>query len=300
MAHVASHMVGQRAGIPIVVDMRDPWSMVEHLPLELASPLWYRLARRHERQVLSDAALVTMNTDSGREAMQALYPERAERFATIRNGCDDDAIPAPRRDGAFRIRFAGSIYIDRDPRLVFRAAARVIGELGLTPEQFLIEFAGDVDRYAGIPTLTIAQEEGIARHVRVNGQLARKEVLEFLAGASMLLSLPQDTDYAIPAKIYEYMRVDAWMLVLAHPGGATARLLENTEADVIDPSDVDGMVRTIRSRFQQFVRGDLPKPIGRDGQFDRRVQSEKLIALIEEIVARHPRDQAAEGHHATA
>jgi hypothetical protein len=160
--------------------------------------------------------------------------------------------------------------------------------LGLTPEQFLIEFAGDVDRYAGVPMMSIAHEEGIARYVRVNGNLARRAVLEFLAGASMLLSLPQDTDYAIPAKIYEYMRVDAWMLVLAHPGGATARLLENTEADVVDPADVEEMARAIRSRFEQFVHGELPKPIGRDGRFDRRLQSEKLIGLIEEIVARRP------------
>jgi hypothetical protein len=134
----------------------------------------------------------------------------------------------------------------------------------------------------------------------VSGQLNRNAVLEFLAGASMLLSLPQDTDYAIPAKIYEYMRVDAWMLVLAHPNGATARLLESTEADVVDPADVDGMAQAIRSRFEQFVGGELPKAIGRDGRFDRRVQSERLIGLIEDIIEWHPRGQAAGTRRATA
>lgn len=286
MAHVASLELGRRTGLPFIADMRDPWSMVEHLPEEMASPVWYRIARRHERRVISHAALVTMNTDPGREAMQALYPEFAERITTIRNGCDDDAIPETQRDGVFRIRFAGSIYIDRDPRPLFRAVARVVTELALTPERFLIEFVGEVDRYAGIPTMTIAEEEGIAAFVRVNGPLRRNEVLKFLAAASVLLSLPQDSDYAIPAKIYEYMRASAWMLVLAPPRGATARLLENTEADVVDTADVDGLARALRKRFEQFVRGELPKPVGRDGRFDRRVQSEKLMNLIEEISGR--------------
>jgi glycosyltransferase involved in cell wall biosynthesis len=260
---------------------------VEHLPEEMASPLWYRFARRQEQRVVSKAALVTMNTDPGREAMQALYPDFAERFTTIRNGCDDDVMPALRRDGVFRIRFAGSIYIDRDPRLLFRAAARVVAALRLTPEQFLIEFVGEVDRYAGTSTITIAEEEGVAQYVRVGGPLRRKEVLEFLGAATVLLSLPQDSAYAIPAKIYEYMKAGAWMLVLAPPHGATARLLENTEADVLDPADVDGMARAIRLRFEQFARGELPKPVGRDGRFDRRAQSEALMNLIEGIAARH-------------
>jgi hypothetical protein len=137
-----------------------------------------------------------------------------------------------------------------------------------------------VYRYAGTPTLQIAQEEGIKEYVRVSGLVPRKEALEFFAGASMLLSLPQDSDYAVPAKIYEYLRFEAWMLVLATPDSATGRVLEDTEADVVDHADIDGIARVIRQRYEQFARGERPLPIGRDGRFDRSIQAKKMLDLI--------------------
>jgi hypothetical protein len=57
----------------------------------------------------------------------------------------------------------------------------------------------------------------------------RKEALEFLAGATMLLSLPAGQRLCVPAKIFEYVRFEAWMLVLATPESATGRLLAGTE-----------------------------------------------------------------------
>ena len=225
-----------------------------------------------------------MNTESSRDAMHAAYPRRAGIIETIRNGCDDEPLPASQRDGRFTIRFAGSIYIDRDPRPVFRAAGRIITELGLAPSQFAIEFVGDVDRFGGTPTMQIAREEGVDSYVSLRGLVNRRAAMEFLAGAAVLLSLPQDSDFAIPAKIYEYLRIDAWMLVLAHEHSATARLLEGTDADVLEPADVEGIARALRRRYEQFRRGETPTAAGGDGRFDRRLQSERLMDLIEGIL----------------
>ena len=283
MAHDGARGIARRLGLPHVVDMRDPWSLVQRISEEIAGPLWSHLARKFERRVVRDAALITMNTEASRDAMRAAYPERAGIIETIRNGCDDEPLPPARRDGRFTIRFAGSIYIDRDPRLVFRAAAALIRDLRLTPAQFAIELVGDVDRFAGTPTMQIAREEGVEGYVALRGLVKRHEALEFLAGATVLLSLPQDSDFAIPAKIYEYLRFDAWMLVLAHEHSATAKLLASTDADVLEPSDVEGMARALRRRYDQFQRGEIPEAAGRDGRFDRRVQSERLMDLLEDV-----------------
>lgn len=281
MAHEGGRLTSIRTGLPHVVDMRDPWSLVHRLQESIASPLWLWLATHYERRVMSNATLVTLNTDATRDAMRAAYPQHAAKIDVVRNGSDNDQLPPAKRDSRFRLRFAGSIYLDRDPRTLFMAAKRLITELKLTPQQFLIEFVGQVYRYAGTPTLLIAQEEGIKDYVRVRGLVPRKQALEFLAGATMLLSLPQDSDFAIPAKIYEYVRFEAWMLVLATPGSATGQLLEGTEADVVDHQDVDEITRVLHQRYDQFVRGERPLPIGRDGRFDRTLQSKKMMDLIE-------------------
>jgi len=255
MAHEAGRLASKKSGIPHVVDMRDPWSLVQRLREEVASPLWVRTARAYEERVVRHASLITMNTQAARDAMRAAYPPEAYKFEVIRNGSDDEPLPRPARDGCFRIRFAGWIYMDRDPRRVFRAIRRATKELGLTPEQFKIELVGHANRYANTPTAQIAEEEGIVDFVSVKGQLPRHQALEFLAGATMLLSLPQDSDYAVPAKIYEYVRFHAWVLVLTKPTSATAEVLRYSDADLVDPSDDDAIARVLIKRYKQFAAG---------------------------------------------
>lgn len=280
VAHLAGRDAAIATGVPLVVDLRDPWSLVERVPERTASALWFWIARRQERSVMRRAAAVTMNTERARDAMRAAYPEFAERIHVVRNGADETARVETARDDVFRIRFAGSIYLDRDPSTFFRAAARVIGQRALTPGEFLIEFAGREDTHARPSVQAMAARAGIPDFVRVHGVLPRPRALEFVAGATMLLSLPQDSTMAIPAKIYEYVRMPAWMLVLATPDSATADLLRGTDALVTDPDDIDAIADAIAHRLDAFRGGARPLPVGRDGRFDRRHQSARMLELV--------------------
>lgn len=300
MAHEGARLISRAANLPHVMDMRDPWSLVQRLHEATASATWVRLARRFEQRTVSNATLVTMNTEPACAAMRGAYPELAGKFEVVRNGCDDEPLPEPKSDGHFRIRFAGSIYADRDPRPVFKAARRVIDALDLSPDQFSIELVGQANRYAGTPTVQIAEEEGITPYVRIGGRQQRKQAMEFLAGASVLLSLPQDSDFAVPAKIYEYLRFPAWMLVLATEGSATEQLLRDSEADVLQPDDIDGISAALQLRYEQFAAGVRPLPIGRDGRFDRRAQARKMMELISQrCIPPHQRRTSGGGRLST-
>ena len=136
MAHEAGRLIAERAGIPLALDFRDPWSLQERVGEQMASPVWFALAERYEGHAVRDAAVVAMNTDASRDAMLARYPDARDKIITVRNGCDDEPLPSPKRDSRFTIRFAGEIYIDRDPRILFRASARAVRELQLTPREF--------------------------------------------------------------------------------------------------------------------------------------------------------------------
>src|SRR5207253_3182453 len=116
----------------------------------------------------------------------------------------------------------GSICLDRDPRLLFRSAAAVVRRLRLTPTEFGIDFIGHVEEIGGRTVRQMAEEEGVAEFVDIGGPQAHDAAMHFLAGATMLVNLPQDSDLCVPAKIFEYVRFDAWLLVLASKGSATA------------------------------------------------------------------------------
>ncbi len=281
MSHDIGRRVSQRYRIPFIMDMRDPWSHVERLPEAIASPAWTRLASRYERMAVERATLIITNTDVAQQHMAATYPLRARDIVTVTNGADEDALPQQRRGGRFVIAHAGTLYLDRDPRALFQAAARIIRELGLTPDDITLEFIGELEAVGGFPIEDVARAEGIAGYVRTGPSRPYREALAFMADATMLVTMSGGNMAAIPAKTFECVRFPAWVLALSAPGSATALLLTGTGADVASPGDVDGIATAIRNRYLQHRDGVVPEPIGRDSRFSRRYQAGVLLDLIE-------------------
>lgn len=287
--HMAAHEAGRRVAEhtrrPFVVDMRDPWRLVDRLAEGLESPTWRRLAARYERRVIALADLVVMNTVLARDAMRRLYPERAERIIAVLNGWDEDPLPVAKPDPRFLVAFVGTIYLDRDPRPFFRAAGRVVRELGLAPEEFGIEFLGDVGDVGGSSTTALAASEGLDRHFRARPPAPHREALELMARATLLVNLPQSLPMAIPSKVYEYMRFPAWVLCLSEPGDSPAWLLGAAGGDVVDREDAEGIARVLRTRVEEHRRGVRPEPLARDARFSRRAQAARLFDAIDGLLA---------------
>ncbi len=285
MVHDTARTTALGLGVPHVMDLRDPWSTFELEHGDSTSRVWFSIARRYERRAVRSARLIVMNTDLARDEMRRLYPDSADRIVTVGNGSDDEPIPSVETDGRFVVRFAGSIYMDRNPGPFFRAAATVARRQRLTPSQFGAEFIGEVQAFAGQSVRAMAEHEGFGEFLMLGDARARADALRFAAGATMLLNLPQATHQCVPAKLFEYVRFDSWLLVLAEPHSATALMFRGTDADVVAPTDVDGMADVIERRYLDFVAGRRPQAIGRDGRFDRRRQAEILADHLSRIVS---------------
>jgi hypothetical protein len=283
-SHEAARLIAQQSRLPLVLDMRDPWAHEQVVTPEVDSPTWRRQVEKLERRCIDKAQLVVVTTDALRESLERAYPNYAGRFVTIMNGADDEPLPPPRHGKRFVIGFAGSLYVGRDPRGLFRAVRRVITSLHLTPDDFGLEFIGGTD-FEGVPLVTIAAEQGIADFFRAGPNRPRAEALEFLASATMLVSLPQHVRLAIPAKVFEYTQFTAWLLALAEADSATARLLRGTSADVVDPDDEVAIATAIETRYREFRAGARPVAVNHDGRFDRRAQAERLLDMLERIGA---------------
>lgn len=286
MAHEAGRLARLKTGLPLVVDLRDPWWLLERLPEPVASPVWYFLARRYERRVMKEASLIVMNTEPARRAMASAYPALSGRVVAVTNGCDEDEpLPLVERGPRFVIAYAGTIYLDRDPLPLLQAAARVIRETGATPDEFGVEFMGAVESHNGQSVSFMAQDLGIGSYVRLHPPRFRQEAQKFMAGAAVLVILPQDSELAIPGKVFEYLRFDAWLLALANPDSATGLLLQDSGADVVAPGDAGRLHSVVRRRFEQYRLGLRPvRPTGLE-RLSRREQAWKLISMIGELTS---------------
>jgi glycosyltransferase involved in cell wall biosynthesis len=218
------------------------------------------------------------NTEAARDALAAAYPTAGGRLIAVMNGSDDDPIPQSSSGYRFTIAYAGTIYLERHPRSLFRAAARVIRELGLAPANFGIEFIG-----AG-SLVEMAREEGIADFVSEGPVRPHAEALEFLGRATMLVTFPGWDTITIPAKIFECVRFDAWLLVLADPGSATDRLVRGIGADVVQPNDIVAIAAVIRKRYEEYRSGVRPVRAVADERFSRRTQARILLDAIARLL----------------
>ena len=283
-AHEAARRIARSTGIPWVMDMRDPWAAQENVPPDLAGRTWARLTASAEEKCVRAARLVVLNTEASRREIAARYPDLAARFLTVMNGADPIAMPeqiAPSQ--RFTIAYAGNIYVGRDPATLFRALARVVKDLSLSPDRIGIEFMGGSE-LARSTVLAAAAKAAIPEFVTVIPRQPHREALAFLARATMLVGLPQYAHLAIPAKVFEYVQFAAWLLILADEGSATEVLFRETGADVVSPSDVDVITERLKQRYGQFCRGDRPVPLNADGVFDRSRQASILFDAIQRIL----------------
>src|SRR5207237_459395 len=126
------------------------------------------------------------------------------------------------------------------------------------------EFMG-AEAGAHAALLATAAEERIGAYVVVHPARPHADALRFLSRATMLVSLPlvsraPDTDTSIPAKIYDYIRFDAWLLALANPGSATALLLQEIGADAPAVAVAEGVApcgrqgRRVSRRHQAMLQ----------------------------------------------
>jgi hypothetical protein len=282
-SHEAGRLVSEATGLPFVMDMRDPWSLQPWLRESIASPIWYRHAERFERGCIDRAALVVANPAPAHTALVARYPGAAAKTITVMNGSDDDPLPPHRDSDRFLIRYAGTIYLDRDPQTLFRAAAKVIASEHLEPAQFGIDILGRFADEHRVPLLGMAAQEGIAEYVTVEPPRPHKEALQFLAGATMLVIFLGSNMLALPAKVFEYVRFDSWLLALAEPGSAIAQVLEGTTADVVVP-EIDAIAAAIARRYHDFRAGIRPQRVARDDRFSRATQARILLDAIERLI----------------
>lgn len=280
MTHEAGRILSLEYGLPFVMDMRDPWSLTERLPERWASPLWFDITARYERAMVQQAALVVANTDPARETLANAYPEARERVIAVMNGADDEPITPSRQGGRFTICYAGTVYDYSDPHSLFQAAARVVDGLRLTPAEFGMEFIGNFDDASEQLLRDLAGAEGVGEYVSVGPARPHAQALEFMAGATMLVTFPGWNSVAIPGKVFECVRFDAWLLALSDANSATERLLRGTDADVVPREEIERIAAVITRRYEAHMRGERPVRIARDGRFSRRHQAQILLDAI--------------------
>jgi hypothetical protein len=280
--HVAASRVAMHHRLPHVVDLRDPWGHAESPSLS-ARLLPDRQLRHHERRTLERAALIITNTAAAERALGERFPHLRDRIRCIPNGSDVEPETVVSRPTRFQIAHSGSLYLDRDPRPFLRAVGRVRARLALGSDDLRVVFMGPQARVAGRLLTEHAAEAGLAGLFEERPPGTRDEARQLLRESSMAVAFQGETRTQVPAKVFEYVAFPVWLLALVGAESATADLLANSDAIVLDIDDEAGTERAIERCVQRFRAGESARPVGWDGRFSRARQAERLIAELQNL-----------------
>jgi glycosyltransferase involved in cell wall biosynthesis len=187
------------------------------------------------------------------------------------------------------IAHAGSINKHfRDPRPLLTALRLAADSGRVDLDRVRLRFLGG-GAYADSPELREAVcEAGLSRCVEFVPRLPYANSLRELGTADVLLLLQasEDTRGLVPAKLYEYLRMQKPVLALVLPGEAS-RILQTTDGGVaIDPTDQRRLVEELVGFYRRWSDGTLQRE-GADlavvRRFDRRELTRELASIFERL-----------------
>lgn len=250
-ALLVGRTVATERGLPLVVDLRDPWA-----PCELRRPhrrgAQRAIVDRLERSVVEAAARVILNTDTARDDYRAHYPDvDPDRFVTIRNGGDPDLVAvgppgaALSSSGPVRLLYLGSFrrHVEGDPLF------RLLAELADRGCDVRLVVTGRL----GPSVWQRARRLGVEDFIEVEGSVPYRRIGAAMAEAHILVALGHPGSQRIPAKIYDYLTSDRPILALTDNSELAAVLAGVDGAHAVGPDDPAGAA----DRVERIVRAGV-------------------------------------------
>ena len=252
--HLLGSAVKRTTSAAWVADLRDPLTSHPH-----RRGYESQLARLKEkavggvgRLVASQADAVVAASDAIAEELRALKPKG--EVVTIENGCDFDDFAGLEHHPSERLRIthAGHFHGKRDPKPFLQALA----DSGL--DDVVARFAGDF-RAAH---REFAEALGLGDRIELLGNVSRRRSLELQRDSeALLLLIPESGGRGrgvLTGKIFEYLAAERPILAAVPPDGAAARLLRDTGAGIVVPSDdVDALRDALVDLHRRWQAGSL-------------------------------------------
>lgn len=269
-------------GCPWVADFRDPWSRAPWR--EDRPPFVSRAAAWLERRVVARADRIVFVTEGNRDDFAAHYgAEAARRFHVVANGCDvsefEGLTPAPEA-GRQVVLHAGSLYGGRrDPRPLFVALARAAGRQAIRPEQVCVRFLG-VDGPAKVTAL--ARECGVEHMVETAPRVGRRESLQQMVSAAVLLLIQPGHAVSVPGKLYEYFAAGRPVLAMTDSPELTSIVRASGVGVPAHPEDEAAVEAALLQCLDMARRGTAPAPRAMyDGAAQVRATADILIDVAD-------------------
>lgn len=307
----------KRTGLPLALDLRDPWALDETRIYPTAFHAWRDWVAM--KRALREADLVIMNNPESARAAREAFSLPATKVVSLTNGFDAEdmelahrAAVAPAPAGKLRIVHTGMFHTEwapiwdawaggsglasklkyarrpvnlwtRTPKYLLAAMEQAVREGALALEQLELVLVGELSK----ADQAMVEASAVAPAVKMLGYRTHEESLGWVISADVLflpLHTPVDGGSAliVPGKAYEYLGSGRPILAMGPPGDMR-RFIEETDSGVaLAGDDVAGAARALADFFQAKERGVLLHTQDRAAvdRFARRQLTRRLAAAL--------------------
>lgn len=224
---LAGPVLKRRFGIPLVLDLRDPWTTS---PIRYGGRNGWKLKpeRRMEARLFQLADRVVLNTHHVRRDYQVLYPHLdLAKWCVLPNTYDPEDFASVQPE-----KHQQRVFLHAGVSGGIRTAKWLIAAIGQLRRQGLV--APDSFRYVsygpgGRDEHEAAAAAGVRDMVEFRGARPHQEVLSAMKGADVLVLLVgRGHEASIPSKLYEYLAAGRPVLMAGPPDSAAAALVRET------------------------------------------------------------------------
>ncbi len=279
-AHLTAYWLSKISGKPLVIDLRDPWVLIEQ---EHPSTLHKKFNQNLQRKIFGKAQYITAVNRQIGEEISKVYPEL--RVEIITNGFDpEDFLDSKvEQTDRFEIVYAGTFNRLNDPRTFLESFGELIKENREFSEKATFTKVGlvlDWDWKA------LLKEYGIEKHVNSLGYIPHRESVAYLSkGRVLLLTTGGKTGSPLlsTGKIYEYLATGKPILAIVPTSGAAAELLrEHSGAIIVAPQNKEGIKQALLTLFEYFKTGKINhhRPPIDLTRFERKYQTQRLAQIF--------------------
>jgi glycosyltransferase involved in cell wall biosynthesis len=282
--------LSHRSGLPLVVDIRDPWLDRTQPGREHRTRLHRRLDFALERYVVQRARKLTFIYQIGLDQYTRRYPDRAKDMVIVRPAFDFAREGCPRASpllGKVTLAYAGHVY---PPYAALRRLAQLLSGILKQGLNLTLGLWGCDD----IPIARrIIETEGIADHVVWGKLLSLSEIftIERSVTANIIL-----LDFkTVPTKLYELLAAGRKIIYLGPPVEEQRSLLARYSAHHLclghigsEPTraDIHRLARFLIKPDDPVIVAEKMKLV-RD-ELSAMAQTRKLAALFDEALPPGP------------
>lgn len=257
-------------GKPLVVDLRDPWSMSENKKVFDAYLELYTFQ-------LADA--IILNNIYVEKEYANKYPAHKPKMFAITNGYDEEDFinlkPVEDNEKRFRLVLSGIVQSYTPITTFVEAVKNLLMERPDLKKKLEILFIGQTPAY-------IVYDNKLKDIVNIMPYKPHNEILSYLASADLLLIIMKrtpNTRWQTPGKVYEYFAAKKPILAMVPAGNPLFDLIKSTRTgSVVEYSDIKG----IRHYLLEYIEGHIihEPNVELISQFERKNLTAQLVKVF--------------------